>query len=199
MKRTISILLSALLLVTSSGFALADSAVPMPLYNAIQGVVTSVTIHCAAGNPANNWITIAIEDANGQPATLQVTGATCYPFDASIGVGAAVTGYYLTSGPAPMIYPPQYNIAVLAAGIPDDQTVKVDRFHLGGDAPEGMYLSEDGMLALNIDATTPIVDAQGKAFEGSLDGLKLAVIYDASTRSIPAQTTPVRVIVLPEE
>jgi hypothetical protein len=100
----------------------------------------------------------------------------------------------------PLIFPPQFTAAVLVAGMPEDQSVHVDRFSSVKEGFGGIFVSEDGMLALNIGKDTQIVTADGEVFESVLEQLDwwdLVVVYDVSTRSIPAQTTPITVIVLP--
>lgn len=54
------------------------------------------------------------------------------------------------------------------------------------------------MLKLNISEDTKIITRDGEIFKGGLENKKLVVIYTISTKSIPAQTTPSKVIVLSE-
>ena len=56
--------------------------------------------------------------------------------------------------------------------------------------------SYSNRLLLNIEDETLVEDAFGNQFTGSLDGEKLIVFYDISTRSIPAIAVPSRIIVL---
>lgn len=60
---------------------------------------------------------------------------------------------------------------------------------------ENLYVSEDNSLAINIDEDTKIVDADGKEYKDSLDKKNLTVSYAVTTRSIPPQTTPIKVVV----
>ena len=68
------------------------------------------------------------------------------------------------------------------------------------------YLDKDGVLtnaantlALNIDDSTEVVDMTGeKAAAAELARKDLLVFYGNSTRSIPAQTTPTKIVVLGE-
>jgi len=90
-----------------------------------------------------------------------------------------------------MIYPPQYKAEVITVD-KQEKNVKVDLF-------DSELISADKSLKLNIFDSTEIVLENGQKFEGDIANRKLVVIYDKSTRSIPAQTTPVKVIVLNEE
>jgi hypothetical protein len=69
------------------------------------------------------------------------------------------------------------------------QNVKVDYFN-------NQLESSDGQLKLNISPYTRIVLTNGQAFSRIHANRDLIVIYGAVTQSIPAQTTPYRIIVL---
>jgi hypothetical protein len=90
-----------------------------------------------------------------------------------------------------MIYPPQYNAEVLVVES-QEQIVKVDVF-------DKELISSDNFLKLNLSETTEIVNPDGTAFKGELANRKLAVIYKTATKSIPAQTTPVKIVVLADK
>lgn len=51
-------------------------------------------------------------------------------------------------------------------------------------------------MKLNISDETEILLQDGTVYEGELAGKRLVVIYGPSTKSIPAQTTPYKIIVL---
>jgi len=176
------LLLSALFAGTVTADSMEQSPRP-PVFLSITGIVTEV---------GEDYLRIEAEA--GEPTNLLVSDASCYPFEQEIGVGDTVTGYYRFSPIMPLIFPPQYSAEVLVTGMPEDQSIQVDRF--SADEGIGMLVSDDGMLALRIGEDTQITTSDGEAFDGELDGLDLAVIYDVSTRSIPAQTAPIAVIVL---
>ena len=61
-------------------------------------------------------------------------------------------------------------------------------------------ISEDGMFAFKTDENTEIVLANGDDFSGGdIEGRRIAVIYDISTRSIPEMATASKLIVLFED
>ncbi|MCH5210373.1 MAG: copper amine oxidase N-terminal domain-containing protein [Oscillospiraceae bacterium] len=113
-------------------------------------------------------------------------------------VGDNLTVYTNAYAPALMIFPPQYQADVIM--IRDDE---IDSLVL---SDVDTYLKNDDMLvnvantlALNIDETTVVVDKEGKAVSADdLNRKDLIVFFSDTTRSIPAQTTPVKVVVLGE-
>lgn len=60
---------------------------------------------------------------------------------------------------------------------------------------ENVYVSGDNSLAIVIEEDTEIVDADGKEYKDSLDKKNLTVSYTTTTRSIPPQTTPTKIVV----
>jgi len=197
MKKTFVTLLCALLLMAA--FAGSASSDAFPAFLSVTGVVTQVEPY----PDMEGWYYVRITDENGGPGTILVTDATCYPFEREVGEGDTVTAYYPAMGIMPMIYPPQYTADVLVAGVPEDEIVfvTVDRFNVGEGWDDYVLVSQDGMLALRINEDVPVTAADGEAFEGALEGelsgKNLVVLYAVTTRSIPAQTTPIAVIVLP--
>jgi len=140
---------------------------------------------------------VTIEDTNGNPAVLVLSEDTVFPFAEDFEIGDTVTGWYQTDMPMIMIWPPQYNIAVLAAGAPEDVVIRVDRFHSWDESMEGYMLSQDLMFAFNTDENTEIVLADGQDFsDGELNGRRIVVIYGMSTKSLPERATAQKLIVL---
>ncbi len=114
--------------------------------------------------------------------------------------GDKITVYSNAYAPAPLILPPQYQADVILvednAEISSLRMADVDTYVKGEDE---MLVNVSNTLALNIADDTEIVDREGKKVDAKeLDKKDLAVIYSTSTKSIPAQTTPVKVVVLGE-
>ncbi|WP_338472882.1 hypothetical protein R4Z10_09235 [Niallia sp. XMNu-256] len=105
-----------------------------------------------------------------------------------VSVGDYVTGFYDANVPVILIYPPQYQALVVAKYNPY-QNVKVDYFNRE-------LVSSDGQLHLNISRDTPILLQNNQPFTLYPANRNLLVEYSFSTFSIPAQTTPNRIIVL---
>jgi len=202
MKKALSILLVAGLLTAAlTGMATGstdDYATPEPLpyYLNISGTIVSIEeIEGEEG-----LLRVNIEDIDGNPAALIVNDNTVFPFEDELSVGDSVTAFYTANAPMILIWPPQYNCAVLVAGMPDDLNIKVDRFFTQEEMPEGFMLDKGGTFAFRVDENTEIILANGDDFsDGDIEGRRLVVIYGVSTRSIPEQATAIKVIVLYED
>lgn len=129
-----------------------------------------------------------LADRDGSIVNFVVEPATYFVRHEKVRVGDVVTGYYDANAPVPLIYPPQYRAIVMAKAHPD-YLVKVSFFN-------SQLLSSDGTLQINPTRQTEIILENGQDFIGNLANRDLIVIYSASTRSIPAQTTPSTIIVL---
>lgn len=104
-------------------------------------------------------------------------------------VGQKVTAYYPENAPMALSLPPQVTPSVLVLNSSvEDGFVHVATF-------DNTLTSSDGRLKIILGAGMTIVDRQGKTVT-ELANKTLVVFYRASTRSIPAQTTPDKIIVL---
>lgn len=101
--------------------------------------------------------------------------------------GMRVAAFYDSSLPVPLIFPPQYRAQVITALERNDQ-VMMNYF-------DQNLLAADGSLKLNISGSTPIRTANGQNFNCNPADRTLLVYYTATTRSIPPQTAPSRIIV----
>ncbi len=132
--------------------------------------------------------TLVFSKATGEAKTLK-----------DIKAGDQIGVYTGAYEPAVLMLPPQLkaNIVIIYDDIELDSLKMTDA---------DTYLDRDGILtnaantlALNIDDTTEIVDPAGeKVTEKDFARKDLLVFYDNSTRSIPAQTTPTKIVVLGE-
>ncbi|MCM1127298.1 MAG: hypothetical protein NC429_12600 [Lachnospiraceae bacterium] len=102
-------------------------------------------------------------------------------------VGMRVAAFYDSSLPMPLIFPPQYRAQLITTTGRNEQ-VMLSRF-------DRNLLSEDGSLKLNIAGNTMIRTANGQSFNCNPADRTLLVYYTVTTRSIPPQTTPSRIIV----
>lgn len=107
--------------------------------------------------------------------------------------GNAVEGYYDKHKPMLMIYP-----AVVTPEILIVQDAKVfGEVKIGKFDKEGLSL--DGKLKVNIGEKTELVNQKGEAIEEEdlyAKGMEWVVFYDATTRSLPPQTTPKKIMTL---
>lgn len=156
------------------------------------GMLTTTTNKEDAENPENiiNYTimdnTVVFGMANGEKKSLE-----------DVKVGDTVTVFSNAYAPAPLILPPQYQADVIMVN--DDEKISSERF---ADVDtyvlrEETLVNAANTLALNIDEDVNIVDTQGKAVDAKdLFDKDLLVIYSTSTKSIPAQTTPIAIVVL---
>ena len=197
MKKFLALVLAAgLVLVALSGAALAETGedgggLPaLPEYLSVTGTVVAIG--------ADPYI-IDIEDEDGNPAKLVISEDTVFPFGDSPDVGDTVTGFYLANAPMILIWPPQYNTAVLAAGVPDATFFRVDRFREREHSDDYLFNTDD-TFGFRVGDDTEIVLANGDDFsDGELAGRRMVVVFDVSTRSIPELATANKLIVLYED
>lgn len=131
---------------------------------------------------------ISVVNEYGNVVNFVVSPTTYFVDHVNVAVGNQITGYFDANVPVPLIYPPQYRALVV---VKDQlyQNVKVDYF-------DRRLVSSDGMLKLNRSPNTQMYLQNGQTFSGDPSNRNLIVIYGASTRSIPAHTTPDKIIVL---
>lgn len=108
--------------------------------------------------------------------------------------GKKVKGFYRKDMPMILIYPPMISpeLVVVSSAEPKN-SIKHSFF-------DENNLSIDKDLKLNIPKTSLLVDKHGNKVEADkIKNIDLVVIYDVTTRSIPAQTNPLKVIVLEQD
>jgi hypothetical protein len=131
---------------------------------------------------------ITVENQLGAIVNFVVSPTTYFVDHVMVAIGDRVTGYYDGNAPTLLIYPPQYQALVMVKDSPNFN-VKVDYFN-------SQLVSSDGQLQLNISPYTQIVLTNGQSFSRTPANRDLIAIYGPVTKSIPAQTTPYRIIVL---
>ena len=210
MKKTIKLL--ALILSLSmvfSSFALAETqedqnsendvmyevSNPQPFYLSFNGTVKEI-------DDNKEGITkVYLEGKENMPAYFILTESTYYVDNVKIEVGIELTGYYESGKPMILIYPPQYSIDIVAPVA--DFFMKADKF-------DGNLLSADKTLKLNISEDTEIIWENNTQInwikaptpsdlEAVLTNRRLIVFYDFTTKSLPAQTSPKKIIVLSQQ
>ncbi len=161
----------------------------MVMFNAFSGYVTAIEdFSIGQNNEVGCYKLISVDNGQGSSVNFVVEPTTYFVDHVMLVVGDRVTGFFNANAPTPLIYPPQYRAIVMSKNS-GHQNVSVDYFNR-------QLESSNGMLKLNLSPRTQIVLENGQAFTGSVASRNLIVIYGATTRSIPAQTTPSRIIVL---
>lgn len=102
--------------------------------------------------------------------------------------GMSVAAFYDANVAIPLIYPPQYQAVIIGRRNPGENIY-------AGYFSEDL-VAEDQALELNITSATEIATANGQHFSCNPGGHMLIVYYTATTRSLPPQTTPRKVIVV---
>lgn len=134
---------------------------------------------------------VIVEDKQGGEAHFNINEKTYFINNKEIKEGLSITGYYDATKPMIMIYPAQYTIDAVVVG-DIKETVKVDLF-------DDNLISKDNQLKINVDKDTTVITEEGGKYKGKLNNKNLVVIYDIATKSIPAQTSPIKVVVLDKE
>lgn len=166
---------------------------PRPFYLSFTGTVSEI-------EKTDDAITkIFLENEDGTQAHFILNENTYYADGVKIEKGLKITGYYESGRPMIFIYPPQYTIDIVTPAY-EEGFVKADKF-------DSDLLSKDKQLKLNISEKTEILWENNteikwlakpsiEDLETVLSNRKLIVYYDVTTRSIPAQTSPKKIVVL---
>lgn len=155
----------------------------------VTGTIVELVPVRAGDRRANDCILLAgVEDRDGNTVNFMITPSTYVVDFDTLSVGMLCTFWYAADAPAPLIYPPQYS-AVVAAQEKNGRMVSVGYF-------DSAMVNEDRTLQLNLDGRVDLRTTNNQYFHGSPANHSLVVTYENSTRSIPAQTTPSKVVVL---
>lgn len=106
--------------------------------------------------------------------------------------GTKITVFTGSYEPTPLILPVQYTANVIIINGDQEGNVNVDTYLVDEEG----YTNAANTLNIATADDTKIVDKDEKEYKGDLDKNDLIVFYGASTKSIPAQTTPTKVVVL---
>ncbi|MBS6395941.1 MAG: hypothetical protein KH452_02135 [Clostridiales bacterium] len=160
-----------------------------PTFLSVTGMITEMQMVSANGSRYGGCSQmITVENEEGGITNFFVNKDTYVVDFATLSEGMPVTAFYNGNLPAPLIYPPQFIAAVVAPQMPN-QMVAVAFFN-------NMLTASDQSLRLNLGPNTEVVTPNNQIFMGNPGGHTLVVLYSETTRSIPPQTTPEKVIVL---
>ena len=101
--------------------------------------------------------------------------------------GMRVVAFHDSSLPVPLIFPPQYRAQIIAL-LGRNEQVMLNYF-------DSELVAGDRSLALNIGRNTMITTVNGQNVTCNIGNQVLLVFYTMTTRSIPPQTTPDRIVV----
>ncbi|EJR32099.1 MULTISPECIES: hypothetical protein [Bacillus] len=161
----------------------------MKNFQSVEGTITMINDFATGSNEEMGCNKlISVNNGYGTLINFVVKPNTYFIDYATVVIGDKVSGFYDANAPVPLIFPPQFQAIVMAKYKPH-QNVKVDYFN-------EQLESGDGKLKLNISPSTQILLTNGQFFTGNLVNRNLIAIYGLTTMSIPAQTTPYKIIVL---
>lgn len=159
-----------------------------PTFLSFTGVITSISPMESMGRYDSCSHMVTVENEAGNVVNFQMSSQTYVVDYVTLYESLPVTVFYNGNAAAPLIYPPQYIADVIAPQM-EDQMVFVGWFN-------NVLMSSDQSLRLNLAPATTVVTENNQAFMGNPGGHVLVVLYSQATRSIPAQTTPEKVVVL---
>lgn len=154
------------------------------------GIIISITDFYTGATDENLgcYKLMSVQNEHGDLVNFVVSPTTYFVDHVTVEPGDMVTGFYDGNAPVPLIFPPQYNALVMAENVPYEN-VKVDYFN-------SELVSSDNTLKLNIAPSTEIILQNDQTFNHNPSNRYLIVVYGATTRSIPAQTVPYKIIVM---
>ncbi len=158
----------------------------MNQFSPIEGVVTSIA---PIQNGSRPGCTLLLYVQTDYQETYQIlVDSYTYVLDQKpIRRGDPVIVFYDLTAPAPLIYPPQYR-AVAVVIRTCGEFAMLDYF-------DQNLRNSENTLVLNLSGCTSIQLPNGQYYQGIPGNQYMLVLYTSNTRSIPAQTTPVRVVV----
>lgn len=140
------------------------------------------------GNCCGYLVTLRPDDGRRGTVQFVLTGETVVVDMRRLYPGMRAAMFYDTRLPMPLIYPPRYQ-AQLVTVLNREEQVLLAYFDTN-------LVAAGGKLALNLGRNTRITTLNGQEFRCELADQELLVYYTATTRSLPPQTTPRRVIVI---
>lgn len=148
--------------------------------------VTGTILNIMRGNDCCSQM-MAVRTENGivnfmiGPQTLVIDNRQLRP-------GMRVAAFYDSSLPVPLIYPPQFQAQIVTM-LGRNEQVSLNYFGRN-------LVAADQSLQLNMGDSTEIRTVNGQRFNCNPENQTLLVYYMMTTRSIPPQTTPNRIVVL---
>lgn len=149
----------------------------------VNGTIQSITPQ------RNNCCQQMVSIRNADGITNMIISPDTYVIDQTrLRPGMTVSAFYDGNAPAPLIFPPQFNASIIGRRGPNE-TITVDSF-------DNTLTASDNSLRLNISRFTEILTQNGQIYPCPIRNQTLIVFYTTTTRSIPPQTTPRKIIVL---
>lgn len=176
-----------------------DAAAPVETASYISVDVTVVKTDSDVDGIIKTTTDVNNKDDQNNTVTLKITDDTLV-YDnlgnkkalSDLTDGSKITVFTGSYEPTPLILPVQYTANVIIINGDKEGNVNADTYL----ADEEGYTNAANTLKIAAADDTKIVDKDEKEYKGDLDKNDLIVFYGVSTKSIPAQTTPTKVVVL---
>ncbi|HAN20153.1 MAG: hypothetical protein A2Y15_03310 [Clostridiales bacterium GWF2_36_10] len=162
----------------------------MSKYISVEGKITSIEPIRTGEDRQENCcnLLISVRTDNRNVIKFFVDNDTYFIDNVNVRRGDNIIAFYDSSLLVPLIYPPQYRAVVISRNM-RFKFVKVGRFNRE-------LISDDGNFKLNLRPDTKIIMRNNQDFLCNIYGRDVAVVYSVSTKSFPAQITPIEIIVL---
>ena len=148
--------------------------------------VIGVIMNITRGNDCCSQM-VALRTENGI-VNFSVDMGTVIIDSRQLRLGMRVAAFYDSNLPVPLIFPPQYHAQIITL-LGRNEQVMLNYF-------DEELTAADGSLQLEIAAGTVIKTLNGQNITCDLRDHMLLVYYTDTTRSIPPQTTPRKILVL---
>lgn len=156
-------------------------------YLSVTGMITQISPLFGSAESECSQL-VMVEDETGSITNFYVTPSTYIADATTMYEGMQAHFVYNADLPVPLIYPPRYTaVAVVSTVIAP--FVKAAYFN-------EQLVSSDNTLKLNMKEGVAVVTGNNQSYYGSPAGRYLLVMYENMTKSIPAQTTPDRIVVM---
>ena len=147
--------------------------------------ITGVILSVSQMDCCNQIVSLNTENGIIQ---FVITPNTYVVDSTSLRAGMRVVGFYDGNLPVPLIFPPRYQAEIISQLRPNEQAAL--RYF------DQDLVATDNSLKLNPGRPTAVVTANGQRFTCSPGNQTLLVYYTTTTRSIPPQTVPRKIVVL---
>ncbi len=164
----------------------------MSQYTPTTGTILQIEWQDASPSQAGCGIKLTLQTMDQGIVNIHVDGSTYVLDNHALKAGEQITCFYSLLAPALLVYPPLYHAVAIVPGY-NGIYAALDTFTRLSFS--GQLTNSDDTLRLNVSDNTKKTLPNGQPFGGILSGKMLLVIYSATTRSIPAQTSPDLIVV----
>lgn len=147
--------------------------------------VTGVIVNISGNDCCNQMLELRTDDGT---VNFFLTPETLVINSRLLRRGMRIAAFYDSTLPAPLIFPPQYNAALITV-LGRNEEISLNYF-------DSSLVAGDQSLQLNVGRNTIVRTLNGQTFTCGLGERTLLVYYTATTRSIPPQTTPEKIVVM---